>query len=988
MNWCNTFVSALEQRRQRGRWLNRELRPLIVIAASLVLSLGSAGLRAQNNVAARDLPTSKQLLPGVPGDPRRTNSLPMALAVSPDGRWIAALNGGYGTLESRYMQSIAIMDTRSGQVRDFPDSRTLVDAKQTFFSGLAFRPDGEELYASIASSSDPEGRGKGDTGNGIAVYRFTDGVLTPKSFLKLPLVKLAAGRHTNYPDVGDGSLGIPYPSAILVRPDSCRPKTEACGDVHLLVAENLSDSVVEIDASTGSAVRRFDLSATPDVPSAYPIALAATHDGTRAFVALWNSSEVVELDLKTGAVTRHLDLMKPTSPTAPGSHPCALLLDEREGLLYVALSNRDAVAAVSIQHRNAPELALRGYFDTRLPGQSYFGAEPNALAESADGSRLYAANLGSNAVAVLDPHRLKPVAKARGLVEPLGFVPTELMPLALASSGGTLYIATGKGIGTGPNNKPQTITPETERKTGFRRAFTYAPTLLYGSLAGVNEAKIERDLKTSTSMVLASNRLRSAEEKIVFASGSNPIRHVIYILKENRTYDQVFGDLSKDGKPVGNGDPSLTMYGAEVTPNQHRLVLQFGVLDNFFDSGEVSGEGHVWSNAAIGTDYLERTWQANYRGGQRTYDYEGMVANGYPILQHIPDVNEPTSGYIWSNLAAHGKSIYHFGEYISSTFCNDKPKELSALRAALNPQEGAMSGGMLSCPQPVIAPGEPVPEEWGGGANLWPWPIPRLAGNIATKPELVGHFAPETPDFNLRVPDQIRVNVFLRHLDGWKRDRAAGHDTMPAYIQLRLPNDHTGGTTPGGPTPKASIADNDLAIGRAVEAISHSAYWDDTAFFILEDDAQNGGDHVDAHRSLGIVVSKYAPHAQPGQGAFVDSRFYSTVSMLRTIETLLGVPPMNNNDAFASLISNLFTGPGDQAAYVADTTNRDNGLIYKANAPSAAGAAASLRMDFRHADRADPAKLNLILWQDAKGSQPPPVMLLEKRSHKKDNDDD
>jgi hypothetical protein len=210
---------------------------------------------------------------------------------------------------------------------------------------------------------------------------------------------------------------------------------------------------------------------------------------------------------------------------------------------------------------------------------------------------------------------------------------------------------------------------------------------------------------------------------------------------------------------------------------------------------------------------------------------------------------------------------------------------------------------------------------------------------------------------------------------------------MPNFIQLRLPNDHTAGTRPGGPSPKSSVADNDLAIGRAVEAISHSAYWDDTAFFILEDDAQNGADHVDAHRSLGIVVSKYAPHAAPGKAAFVDSRFYSTVSVLRTMETLLGVPPMNNNDAFASLISTLFTGPGDQPAFTADVSNRENGLIYTANKPTAPGAAESMKMDFKHADRADTYKLNLILWQDAMGSKAPPGMLLEKYPKKKDDDD-
>jgi hypothetical protein len=347
-------------------------------------------------------------------------------------------------------------------------------------------------------------------------------------------------------------------------------------------------------------------------------------------------------------------------------------------------------------------------------------------------------------------------------------------------------------------------------------------------------------------------------------------------------------------------------------------------------------------------------------------------------------VNEPQSGYIWTNLAAHGKSVYHFAEYISTTFCGDK----TAKRVTADPRQGAMSGGEAVCAKPFIQPGEPLPANWGGGTNLWPWPIPKIAANVATKPELVGHFAPESPDFNLRVPDQIRVQVFLEHLKQWEADRAAGQDTMPDFIQLRLPNDHTAGTTPGGPTPKSSIADNDLAIGRAVEAISHSPYWADTAFFILEDDAQAGADHVDAHRSLGIVVSKYAPHAPAGQAAFVDSRFYSTVSVLRTMETLMGVPPMNNNDAFASLISTLFTGPGDQPAFAADYSNRDNGLIYTANKANAPGAAASIKMDFTHADRADTNKLNLILWEDAMGTKPPPPMLLEKHAKHKDDDDD
>lgn len=957
------------------------LSHVAIVAGCLLFLHAGPPLYAQSTQEAVNLPTSKQLMLPAPGDPRRVNSLPISLAVSPDGKWVVSLNAGYGTAESDYLQSLSVLNTSTGEVKDVPDARTPLHGSQTFFSGLAFSYDGAHVYASLGSITNSEGNGARATGNGIGVFSFAEGVLKPQRVLKLPLVALGPGKTTALRPGTGNKEGIPFPAAIAVIPGAHE---------RLLVAENLSDSVALLDASTGAVEHTFDLSTGADVPSTYPVALAVSKDGTRAFVALWNASEVVELDLKHRTVARRVDLMKAHLPTAPGSHPCALVLDEQRGLLYVALSNRDAVAAVRVSDKHHhPDLSVAGYFDTRLPGQSYFGAEPDALAKNADGTRLYAANLGSDAVAVIDTRHLKSMEDQRGMTEPIGFVPTELMPTALAFSRNTLYVATDKGKGTGPNNMPQAPGAHTGTASPLERTFTYAPTLIHGSLAALKEQEIETSLKASTEVVLNSNRMRAANETISFAGGGSPIKHVIYIIKENRTYDQIFGDLQKDGKAVGNGDPKLTMYGAAITPNQHKLALQFGVLDNFFDSGEVSGEGHVWSTAAIGTDYLEKTWQINYRNAQRTYDYEGMVADGYPLLQHIPDVNEPASNYIWSNFAAHGKSVYHFAEYVSSIFCGDPQavERAQQLRSA-DPREGAMSGGAALCPSPEIKPGQPLPAEWGGGKNLWPWSIPRLAADVATKPELVGHFAPESPDFNLHVPDQIRVEVFLRHLEQWKKDRAAGHDTMPNYILLRLPNDHTAGTRPGGPTPRSSVADNDLAVGRAVEAISHSAYWDDTAFFILEDDAQNGADHVDAHRSIGLVVSKYAPHPKAGESAVVDSRFYSTVSVLRTMETLLGVPPMNNNDAFASLISSLFTGPGDQPPFDADYSNRENGLIYTANKRNAVGAAASMKMDFTHADRAPTDKLNLILWQDVRGAQPPPAMLLEKHPKHKDDDDD
>jgi len=940
-------------------------------AATVLLS--ASALFAQTPIPVVDLPSSKQLIGEAPGHPQRINSLPISMAASPDGRYIVTVNAGYGTYESEYRQSFAVLDTQTGAVADFPDAGTSVRGKQTLYSGLAFSRDGSHLYASMASLSDPKGTGQGDAGSGIAVYSFKEGRIAPERLIPLPIAKLAPGRKTRLPDGKDTDQGVPYPAAIAVIGEA--------GHEKLLVAENLSDDAVLVDAATGAIEKRFDLSESDAVPSTYPIALAATKDGRRAFVALWNASEIVELDLAHGMVGRKLALLKPPSAAAPGTHPCAFAFSPDQSALYVALANRDVVAAVNVA---AGQFSVKGYFDTRLPGQSYFGAEPVALAVNADRSRLYVANMASDAVAVLDTGKLTPKESKTGMVEPIGFVPTEWMPMSMAfltsSSGGKLYVAAAKGKGTGPNDFPQRRVETAPSVSGPR---TYIATLLYGSIAVLDESEIAKSLADSTATVLASNRMKAAQEQIAFASGSGSrIRHVIYIIKENRTYDQIFGDLKHDGTPVGNGDPSLTMYGESITPNEHKLALQFGVLDNFFDSGEVSGDGHVWSTAAIGTDYLEKTWQQNYRGSQRPYDFEGVVAGGYPLRQNIPDVNEPASGYIWGNLATHGKTYYHFGEYISSTFCGQATEADSAL--------GEMMLGP-KCAHGAIQPGEALPAEWGGGTNKWPWPIPLIAANIPTKPELVGHFAPEAPDFNLAIPDQVRVEIFLRHLQSWIADKEQGNDTMPNFVMLRLPNDHTAGTRPGGPTPKSSVADNDLAVGRAVEAISHSPFWDDTAFFILEDDAQNGADHVDAHRSIALVVSKHAPHVYEPHllkvTPFVDSRFYSTVSVIRTMEALLGLPPMNNNDAFCSLLSSLFTGPGDQPAYDADYSNRDNGLIYAANAKNAVGARTSMRMDFSRADRAPTDKLNVILWKDAMGSAPVPAMLKGKPK-KIDRDDD
>ena len=906
-----------------------------------------------------NLPTSKQIVAPVPGAPQKLNSLPMTAVWSPDHRWLALVNAGYGTAESDYEQSIAILDTQSGRVRDIPIPLTDPRAPQTLYSGIAFSPDGSHLYVSFDSLTKPEGGKPDETGNAIGVYKFSPGddgsaTLALERLIPVPLRNLTGGQVQHH-----GPLDLPQNEAIPA-PTGLTVVPGANGAEKLLVANEYSDDVLLIDASTGKLETHFDLSAGPVIPTTYPIAVVASRDGRRAWVALWNGSAVAELDLQRGRVIQRLPLLPPARATDPSSHPMDMALSQDEKTLYVALANRDAVAAVGV---GGAAMRVERVYDTRLPGQTFFGAMPDAVALSDDGATLYAANSGSDAVAVFN---LRAPAKSGERPHAEGFIPTEWYPTAVAVKGEHLYVATGKGKGTGPNAAPQPVpahaTPEVKRR--LSRPHTYIGTLLYGSLATIDLAQAMAQLPQLTQETVASNLMDAARKTIAFQGGGDPIRHVIYIIKENRTYDQILGDLG-----VGDSDPSLTMYGEDITPNEHALARQFGVLDNFYDSGEVSGDGHVWSNAAITSDYTERTWQMDYRGGERPYDFEGLTEAGYPLLEHIPDVNEPDSGYLWGDLARHGKSLYHFGEFISSIFCDDSgdvPK--SAL-----PSEAGTPEGAHVCDHPQIQKGEPIPANYGGGVSPYPWPIPLIYKDIATKPELVGHFDPLAPDFNLSFPDQLRVNEFLTKFNGWVADLKGGRDTMPNFVMLRLPNDHTAGTRPGSPTPRASVADNDLAVGRAVEAVSHSPYWDSTAFFILEDDAQDGADHVDAHRSVSLVISKYAPRqTEP----VVDHTFYTTVSTIHTMLTLLGCPPMNNNDAFASLMAKEFSGAGDQPAFRADYRNRDNGLLYTANAPRAEGARASAKMDFSHEDRAPTQALNIILWKDAMGSKPIPPQLL------------
>jgi hypothetical protein len=916
----------------------------------LMLLVFSCSLTAQQKKTI-NLPSSKKLMAPAPGDPRAIGSFPTNIVVSPDGRYAAILENGYGTTSMNLQQGIAVLNLDTNAIAEFPDARLGPRAKQSYFLGLAFSGDGKHLYASMGSLTDPTGKSAGDTGNGIAVYSFADGRVAPERFSKIPPQKVAEGKRVaRVSDHAPKGTAVPYPAGLAV--------VSISGAEKLLVADNLSDDVLLIDAASGTIEKRFDVSTSEWVPASFPYAVVATQDGKRAWVSLWNASQVAELDLEKGTVARWIKLHPPKSATDSGSHPTAMALSK--DLLFVTLSNTDEVAVIDTDAGK-----VIGLPSTKLTGQSALGAYPNAIAS--DGSHVFIADASSDAVAWITSPSLIiclddcPANEATPRVKvtktALGFIPTEWYPTALAVHGDELLVVSGKAQGTGPN------APREGASDRAHASHPYIATLLHGSVARIKIPEAEKNITALTKEVLDSNLMSGRANAIPFKSGKNPIHHVIYIIKENRTYDQLFGDIG-----VGDSEPSLAMYGEDITPNQHKLARQFGLLDNFYDSGEVSGDGHVWSTAAITSDYTERTWQIRYRGAERTYDFEGTVADEFPIKQGIADVNEPGTGYLWTNMAKHGITYRHYGEYVLSHFC-DRGGE-----ADLPSQEGTPLLSPEHCMQRVSKPGQPLPSAAGvaqGQPNPYQWDIPLLAENVATKLELRDHFDPNYPDFRLDFPDQLRVDEFLREFNGWLDQKKSGKsDPMPQFIILRLPNDHTAGTRPGMPTPSASVADNDLAVGRVAEAISHSPYWDDTAIFVLEDDAQNGADHVDAHRSIALVISKYSPSSL--QKPFVDHNFYTTVNTIHSMEVLLGVPAMNNNDAQAAVMAPLFTGSGNQPGFEADYRNQENDLIYQANLPHGQGAKESMKMDFSHADAVDTAKLNRILWRDRKGKKPEP----------------
>ena len=714
------------------------------------------------------------------------------------------------------------------------------------FLGVAFSPDGRTLAAS--------------GGNADAIYLFAwhngAAILTDS-------IVLAAKR---------GAEGTRYPAGIAWS------RTGAL----LYVAENLADSLAVVNIGLKQVIQRFPT-------ERYPYAVVVSAEG-EVYVSAWGGSTVSTfIDAAGGGLA-------PTGQIRVARHPSALALNASGTRLYAASASTDRVAVVDTRrHAVIAEL-----LDPPPAGPGE-GSTPNALALSADGTRLYVAEADNNAVALFDlSAATSGVPGARGRDALVGRIPVEWYPAAVAARGDTLVVVNAKGRGAGPNVsgpgpwKPSGTVPDSYTLGQLVGSVTTFVGALGDSLA----------LAPLTARVARANGWDTPART---AAHYPPFEHVIYIIKENRTFDQVLSDV-----PNVDGDTSLLFFGRGIGPNHHALAERFGAYDRFFVNAEVSADGHNWSDAAYAADYVEKTQSLNYAGQGRSYDYEGT--NRGDGVAHLPDddVNEPASGYLWNAAARAGVSFRDYGEF-------------TVLDSTLR------------------------------GPS-------RAAGYRGTKAVMAGHTNPDYPGFDLNIRDQHRMDVWLEEFREFERTGA-----MPALMTMTLPNDHTSGLRAGAPSPRAAFADNDLALGRLVDALTHSRFWGSTVVFVLEDDAQNGPDHVDSHRSVMYAISAYSRRG-------VVHRFTNTSDVLATIIEILHLGSLSQFDFYGRPLRDVFvlTDSADLSPYTALVPAVS---LDERNPPAPPRSGSTSRgtraLDLSGADRADEDDFNRELWRAFKGARAP-----------------
>jgi len=736
---------------------------------------------------------------------------------------------------NRVVLSLSGYSKQGVEIVDVQTGRVLADLPQpSAFVGLAFTRDGRTLYSS--------------GGNQDVVYRYDWSNGT--GALRDSLV-LAARR-------GRGGSGTRYPAGLALSPDGTM----------LYVAENLADSLAVIELASGRVVQRI-------ATERYPYDVAVDARGT-VYVSAWGGNTVSILTPSSGGTLGEATRL----PVA--RHPSSLLLNADGSRLFVVSGSTDHVAVVDTKSRQIVARLL-----DPPPAGPNEGSTPNAIALSADGTRLFVAEADANAIAVFElSGSTSGISSARGNDKLAGRIPTGWYASSVLAVGDALLAVSGKGHGSRAN--PKGPNPASGRND------EYSMGILTGGfmrlpLSGTTGEPLAR----FTARVATANGWTDASRQHRYP----PFEHVIYVIKENRTYDQIFGDDKR-----GDGDSSLTFFPRALSPNHHAIADRFGLFDRFFVNAEVSPDGHNWSTAAYATDYVEKTIPSNYSGRGRSYDYEGTNRNR--IVDD--DVAEPASGYLWNLAEKKGITYRNYGEYV-------------------------------------------VPEGRGGRGEL-------PAGYRGVKPYLNAHTNPQYPGFDTGIKDQHRVDVWLAEFQQYV---ASGN--MPALETIRLPNDHTSYARAGLPTPKAAFADNDLALGRIVEAVSKSPFWKNTVIFVLEDDAQNGPDHVDAHRSPLLVISAYS---RPG----AIHRFANTTDVLRTIEEILGLGSMSQFDYFGRPLRDIWADSPDLQAYAALTPAQS---LDELNPGGTRGARESEKLEVWIEDVADETLANEVLWRAIKGPNVP-----------------
>ncbi len=754
----------------------------------------------------------------------RAGDLILKMVTAPDGKAVIAVNSGFQA------HGLTVLD---------PETKAVVQriALKTTWLGLGWSPDGKTLYVSGGNAAGAPVPSAAP----IYLFDYKNGRLSaqPTGTLDetLPLDKVmwsGVAHHPSKPLVYAANRGV----------------------------DDKATYVAVFDAVNHALLTRIPVEISP-----YELVFSA--DGTRLFVSNWSSHSVSVIDTATNQVITTLQV---------GANPNDMALSD-DGRLFVACSADNSVHIIDTK-----TLTVSERLSTTLHPFSPEGSTPDALTIDPVRHRLYVANADNNDVAVID------IAKA-GHSDVLGFIPTGWYPaaLTLAEKGDALYIGAAKGqaayadlhgpgttLKDAPGESIKTLQTSTIERLSLKDLDKRLPAYTKQTIANspYNDSLLSKARPSTTPSLIPSR-----------VGAGSPIKHVIYIIRENRTYDQVLGDL-----PGANGDPRLTLFGEKVTPNGHALAKQFGTFDNFYADGEVSIDGHSWSNSAYATDFNEKMWPANYGSHSKVASAPAYV---------------PVGGHIWDLARAKGLTYRSYGEYAA------RVSDGTTMQAA-----AGVDG-------------------------------------------LIGHVAVDYLGFGAR--DTENVKIFLREFEGFEAafDSTDPTKRLPNFTVMSMGEDHTRGATPGAFTPTAMVANNDWAVAQLIDRVSHSKYWAQTAIFIVEDDAQDGADHVDARRTVALAIS---PYSRLGK---VDSTLYSTSSIVRSIELLLGLPPMSQYDAAATPLYAAFTTKPDLTPYTAIAPMVD---VNAKNLVTAWGAEESANMNLAEVDRAPMGRLNEIIWRSVKGA--------------------